>query len=199
MIYRQNFTFYQKKTGQHRFTTIWRVLLPLILPLILPLVFWPVMAQADIKAVLVEDITFPSDRLATQDGKGFVMAERTKPMIVNFWATWCAPCVHELPDLASAAALLSTGPEDTQIEVVLISVDRKGAAHAQNFLDERGIKGVISAYNPTSDWPRTLGLRGLPSTYLISADKTSVYLVSGPAAWADEAVLAQVKALITIQ
>ena len=196
MIYRQNFTFYQKKTGQRRFATIWRVLLHLILPL----VFWPVMAKADLKAVLVEDITFPSDRLVTQDGKGFVMVERTKPMIVNFWATWCAPCVHELPDLARAAALLSTADEDDQqIEVVLISVDRKGAAYAQDFLDERAIKGVISAYNPTSDWPRTLGLRGLPSTYLISADQTSIYLVSGPAAWADEAVLAQVKALITNQ
>ena len=192
MIYRQNFTFYQKKTGQRRFATIWRVLLLLV--------FWPVMAQADLKAVLVEDITFPSDRLATQDGKGFVMAERTKPMIVNFWATWCAPCVHELPDLARAAALLSTADEEgQQIEVVLISVDRKGAAHAQDFLDERGIKGVISAYNPTSDWPRTLGLRGLPSTYLLSADQTSIHLVSGPAAWADEAVLAQVKALIINQ
>jgi len=192
MIYRQNFTFYQKKTGQRLFA--------LICSLLMLTAFFPITAHAELKADPVLEVTFPANRLETHDGKGFVMAERTRPMIVNFWATWCAPCVHELPDLAKAAALLSEGsPEqqpEQQIDVILISVDRKGAAHAQDFLDERGITGVISAYNPTSDWPRVLGLRGLPSTYLISADQTSIYLVSGPAAWADEDVLSQVKTLI---
>ena len=112
-------------------------------------------------------------------------------MIVNFWATWCAPCVTELPELAEAAHLLSD-----DVDVVLISVDRKGAQHAQTFLDERNITGVISAHNPKSDWPRSLKLRGLPSTYLISADQTDIYLVSGPASWADEAILSKIKSLI---
>lgn len=188
MIYRQNFTFYQKKTGQSLFAVFW--------PWLMLAMCFPTIAAAELKAEPVFEVTFPADRLATHDGKGFVMAERTKPMIINFWATWCAPCVHELPDLAKASALLSKDSSYLPVDVVLISVDRKGATHAQDFLDKRGITGVISAYNPTSDWPRALGLRGLPSTYLVSADQTSIYLVSGPAAWADEAVLSQIKKLI---
>lgn len=144
----------------------------------------------------VTNVIFPDDKLATKEGAGFAVAEQERAMVINFWATWCAPCVTELPELAEAARLLAQGDEGEQIDVVLISVDRKGAAHAQAFLDERGIDDVISAYNPLSDWPRSLGLRGLPSTYLISADKQNIYLVSGPAHWADEAVIAQIRSLI---
>jgi thiol-disulfide isomerase/thioredoxin len=139
---------------------------------------------------------FPEDRLETSDGNGFAIASHEGAFILNFWATWCAPCVHELPALAKAAEKLSQ--DEVPISVVLISVDRKGADHAQNFLDERDIdiQGVISAFNPTSTWPRALGLSGLPSTYLIGADRTDIYLLHGPADWADEAVLSQVRALI---
>ncbi|MGC6517080.1 MAG: TlpA disulfide reductase family protein, partial [Candidatus Puniceispirillaceae bacterium] len=120
-----------------------------------------------------------------------------KAMVINFWASWCAPCVTELPELAEAAHILSDKKAGEEIQVVLISVDRKGADHAQAFLDERDITGVISAYNPKSDWPRHLGLRGLPATYLVSADKQDIYVINGPAAWADEAVISEIRSLIT--
>ena len=183
MIYRQNFTFYQKKTGFRHFAKA--LLLALLVTNSIAT------AQAELKLSPAHDVIFPSDRLDTSDGEGFSIADQNRAMIVNFWATWCAPCVTELPELAEAAHLLSD-----DVDVVLISVDRKGAQHAQTFLDERNITGVISAYNPKSDWPRSLKLRGLPSTYLISADQTDIYLVSGPASWADEAILSKIKSLI---
>ena len=183
MIYRQNFTFYQKKTGFRHFAKA------LVLA---SLIFNPItIVQAELKLSPAHDVIFPTDRLETSDGKGFSVAGQNRAMIINFWATWCAPCVTELPELAEAAHLLSD-----YVDVVLISIDRKGPQHAQEFLDERNITGVISAYNQKSDWPRSLKLRGLPSTYLISADQTDIYLVSGPASWADEAILSKIKSLI---
>jgi len=172
MIYRQNFTFYQKKTGFALFEGIG---LACKAGLMMAICAFMLVANAHQSAYANDDKTlalkaatetiFPDDRLMSKDGSGFSIASHEGALIVNFWA-------------------------------VLISVDRKGAEHAQNFLDERDITGVISAYNPTSSWPRALGLSGLPSTYLIGANRQEIYLLHGPADWADEAVIAQVRDVI---
>ena len=201
MIYRQNFTFYQKKTGfalfqgkgRGRKTGLMATIFALML---VTSASSSAYANDDKPLALKEaaETVFPDDRLETNDGSGFAIASHEGALIVNFWATWCAPCVHELPELAKAAEILSQ--DEAPIAVVLISVDRKGAAHAQAFLDERDITGVISAYNPTSSWPRALGLSGLPSTYVIGENRKQIHLLHGPAAWADEAVIAQIKEVI---
>ena len=201
MIYRQNFTFYQKKTGIADFQGNWAArkigliaaCWALIFVTIAPMsAFGDEDKRLDLKAV--PGTVFPDDRLETKDGTGFAIASHEGALLINFWASWCAPCVHELPELAKASEILSQ--DNMPISVVLISVDRKGAEHAQNFLDERHITGVISAYNPSSSWPRALGLSGLPSTYLIGANRKDIYLLHGPAAWADEAVIAQIRQAI---
>ena len=197
MIYRQNFTFYQKKTG---FAGFARLSFGYIRVALLAICVGGLASQAygdeaPLAGLLsVPETEFPDETLQTKHGKGFSVAGHEGPVILNFWATWCAPCVHELPELAEAARALSK--DEMPIDVVLISVDRKGADHAQDFLDERGITDVISAYNPTSTWPRALGLRGLPSTYLISADRGEIYLLHGPASWADDTILAEIRAKI---
>lgn len=112
--------------------------------------------------------------------------------VVNFWATWCAPCIKELPDLDEAARALA----GDDIRVVLVSVDRKGAEHAQAFLAERGVTTALSVHNPMSGWAREMGLRGLPSTFLISRDQSRAYLVQGPAEWAAPEILAEIRDLL---
>ena len=198
MIYRQNFTFYQKKTGFALFQGIGAArktgLMAALFALIVMTNAYDSALANDDKTLALKaaaDTIFPDDRLETHDGAGFAIASHEGALIVNFWATWCAPCVHELPELAKAAEILSQ--DEMPIAVVLISVDRKGAQHAQSFLDERQITGVISAYNPSSSWPRALGLSGLPSTYLIGANRKEIHLLHGPAAWSDEAVIAQIR------
>ena len=193
MIYRQNFTFYQKKTGFAAFVSAVARLFGAVFWLLM-IAHKPVMAADLLAAEAAHETAFPTDILATKDGEGFSIATHEGALLVNFWATWCAPCVHELPDLATAAK--GFDEKGVALDVVLISVDRKGPAHAQNFLDERGIDGVISAYNPKSTWPRELGLRGLPSSYLISADRKQIYLIQGPALWADAAVMDEIIAKI---
>ena len=111
------------------------------------------------------------------------------PLIVNFWATWCAPCIHELPALDRAAEALSG-----EARLLLVSVDRGGAAKAAGFLEERGIDTPHTAYDPKSLWARALGLRGLPSTLVITENQTEVWLISGPAEWDTDEVLSQLRA-----
>ena len=193
MIYRQNFTFYQKKTGFTSFVRRAAFLFVTSLTWLL-LSFSLVQGAEKLRLTQVHDTVFPDERLPTNEGDGFVLSEHEGALLVNFWASWCAPCVAELPLLAQAARAFDA--QGAGIEVVLISVDRKGADHAQDFLDKKHIRDVISAYNPSSSWPRALGLQGLPSTYLISADRSSIYLLYGPAHWSDEAVMAQVTQLI---
>lgn len=111
------------------------------------------------------------------------------PLIVNFWATWCAPCIHELPALDKAAETLAG-----DIQLLLVSVDRGGAEQAAAFLAERGIDTPLTAYDAKSDWARALKFRGLPSTLIISADQTDIWVVSGPAEWDAEDALSQLRA-----
>lgn len=205
MIYRQNFTFYQKKTGFAAFARATMTAIAGVFVLLM-MTHKPVMAEDLLATQEAHETVFPTDILLTKDGPddgaddgaGFSIAAHEGALLVNFWATWCAPCVHELPDLVAAAKGFAQRGE--ALDVVLISVDRKGPDHAQAFLDERGInvahERVISAYNPTSTWPRELGLRGLPSSYLISADRTKIFLIQGPALWADEAIMDEIAAKI---
>ena len=189
MIYRQNFTFYQKKTGFASFAGGLARLAIGVMSLILAS-HSTVMAETLLPLKAAHETVFPTETLAAKDGTTFAIADHDGALIVNFWASWCAPCVHELPDLAEASRAFKAA--DIAISVALISVDRKGRDHAQNFLDELGIADVISAYNPDSTWARALGVRGLPSTYLISADRDKIFLIQGPAAWADEAIMAEI-------
>ena len=193
MIYRQNFIFYQKKTGFAFFTGgLARLLLGSIC------LFFAshnaAYAQSLLPLQAAHETIFPTETLEADGKMGFSLADQKGALVVNFWASWCAPCVHELPDLAEASRAFKAA--NSAISVVLISVDRKGPTHAQTFLDELGITDVISAYNPDSSWARALGIRGLPSTFLISADRQKIYLVQGPAAWADPAIMAEITTAI---
>ena len=183
--YRQKFKFFQKKTGFWLFC------------LSLSWLFHPIIAQADtsiLDAKQLEEISLPEDELRSLTGQAFRFdAFKDKAgLVINFWATWCGPCVAELPELEDAAQKLMSD----NIQVMLISVDRKGLDHAQNFLDEREIKTPLSFHSPMSEWPRQLGLRGLPSTLLVSADQSQIYVVQGAASWADEQILNEVVALL---
>ncbi len=131
----------------------------------------------------------PGSSLQTKSGQPLRLAEAgSQALLVNFWATWCGPCVVELPALETAAAHL----REHSIKVVLVNVDRGGAEVAQPFLDKRQINTPLSAYDPNGEWARALKLRGLPTTLLIKQGLSGYASHTGPAEWASPAVLDQV-------
>jgi thiol-disulfide isomerase/thioredoxin len=102
-----------------------------------------------------------------------------KVVLLNIWATWCAPCRKEMPTLDRLQAELG-GPD---FEVVALSVDRKGPEAVRKFFDEIGIKHLALNIETSGKAMFTLGAFGLPLTLLIDREEREVGRVIGPAEW----------------
>ncbi len=132
----------------------------------------------------------PDTALTTQSGQPLQLAALSEQaLMVNFWASWCAPCIVELPALEAAAIQL----KGASIQVILVNLDRGGAAIAQPFLDERGINTPLSAYDPKGEWARAVQLRGLPTTLLIKPGHAEYAAFTGPAEWDSAPILHQIR------
>ena len=137
----------------------------------------------------------PLTHINTASGASFGLSDvADSPLIINFWATWCPPCVHELPQLNSLASKLR--PEG--ILVILVSVDRLGPLEAAPFLSARGIDAPLQLYDPSAIWARALKMKGLPTTLLIPKDRASYKVHTGPAEWDDEQVEGQIRTYLTL-
>ena len=115
-----------------------------------------------------------------------------RPVLINFWATWCAPCIAELPALSRAAAALA----DDGVTVLLVSIDRGGAAKAMPFLETHGVKGVRLGFDPKARLSRDMQVRGLPTTILLTAGQDAAWRFVGPFEWDDPAMLKLIRDLV---
>lgn len=106
-------------------------------------------------------------------------AFRGKVVLLNFWATWCAPCIREMPSLDRLQAAL--GGEDFQ--VVAVSVDRGGIKVADDFLKKQKIGNLPAYGDPRMQSFRAFGGKVMPTTFLISADGEVLGRLEGPAEW----------------
>ena len=113
---------------------------------------------------------------------------RGKVIVLNFWATWCAPCILEMPTLDKLKGDLA----GTDVEVLVVSVDLKGMEKVGPFWRERGFKHLAILLDQRSALYRAFGTRGLPTTYLIDKSGTIVGYLEGHADWASK----EAKALI---
>jgi thiol-disulfide isomerase/thioredoxin len=116
-------------------------------------------------------------------------------IVLNLWATWCAPCRKEMPDLAKLQTALG-GPE---FEVLALSVDRKGLEASQAFLKEIGVTNLTAYSEPEAKSLAALQALGLPATVLIDRNGKEAARLLGPADWASPEAQAMVKALIDEQ
>ncbi len=111
-----------------------------------------------------------------------------KVILVNFWATWCAPCRAEMPSLDRLQQAM--GGKD--FEVVIISLDRAGYDKAAAFLNEIGVKNLTTFIDPGIKAARKLGALGLPVSLLLNRKGDEIGRLTGPAEWDS----AEAKALI---
>jgi thiol-disulfide isomerase/thioredoxin len=102
-----------------------------------------------------------------------------KVVLVNIWATWCAPCVEEMPGLDRLQAAL--GQEG--LVVVPVSIDLQGAAVVRPFYERHGIKNLGIYIDFTNSFTQVVGVDAVPANLLISRDGKFVGHLVGNADW----------------
>ena len=132
--------------------------------------------------------------LTDEDGEVFTLDNlRGRPLLINFWASWCAPCIAEMPSLQKAAEQLH--PDG--IDVLLISLDRGGVKKALPVLRAHGVTTPRLGFDPKAALSREMGVSGLPTSFLLSADHQNCVIYVGPREWHEDDMQAEIRGFVT--
>jgi thiol-disulfide isomerase/thioredoxin len=101
-----------------------------------------------------------------------------KIILVNLWATWCEPCLREMPSLERMQSRLGD-----RITVLAISEDRGGSKIVEPFIGKLGLKSIKTYLDPKSGVERAFEVQGLPTSFLIDREGRVVGRVEGAAEW----------------
>jgi len=126
-------------------------------------------AGSELPAFVLKDASGKTLDLATLAGE---------PLLINLWATWCAPCVVELPMLNTIAAEMNG-----DLRVLTVSQDMRQTENVAPFLAQRGLDRLEPWLDPGSDLTFELGAQTLPATILYDSDGREVWRYIGGNDW----------------
>ena len=117
------------------------------------------------KPAATANMDFPTLEVATIDGKTFdLAARRGQWVVVNFWATWCGPCLKEMPELSALDAMRE------HVEVIGLDYEDIEPDALKAFMQKHPVVypiAIVDVYDPPRDFEAP---RGLPTTYLVAPD-----------------------------
>jgi thiol-disulfide isomerase/thioredoxin len=121
----------------------------------------------------------PETAFEDPDAEATSLADfRGKPVLLNLWATWCAPCVKELPTLDALQAR-----EGARLKVLTVSQDLEGRAKVAAFLAKGKYRTLEAWLDPQMALMGELGVTSLPTTILYDARGREVWRIAGDKDW----------------
>lgn len=138
--------------------------------------------------VVVAGDSAPDFSVTTDSGKKISLDNfGGKVLVLNFWATWCPPCINELPSLNQMAATL----KDSGVVVLGVSVDKDKASY-DRFLKKVRLNFETSR-DPNADISVNYGTFKYPETYVISRDGKVLEKFINEQPWTDPQIIARLK------
>ncbi|MBZ0272205.1 TlpA family protein disulfide reductase [bacterium] len=143
-------------------------------------------------SVMGERVEAKGFTLPDMSGKPVSLADlRGKVVFLNFWATWCAPCRREMPDIQRLYRKMD--PE--QFAIVTVSVDSGGREDVARFFRSRQLE-VPALLDPENKVARIYGVTGFPETFLIDKQGKLVERFIGPRNWLSDSFMERYRELI---
>lgn len=144
----------------------------------------------DMRKLVWADRAVPDVAFKDKDGGDLRLADyRGQVVVLNFWATWCAPCRKEMPSLEALQGQIDG------VEVVTVSVGHAQPGAVDRFFNEIGVTALPHHSDPKMELSRAMGVLGLPVTVLIDASGREVARLTGEADWAAPEALAVLRDL----
>lgn len=113
------------------------------------------------------------------------------PTLINLWATWCAPCITEMPMLDNLADIMGD-----ELRVITVSQDLQGAQLVEPFFEKSQFRNLQPWLDPDAQLGQAFGDRGMPVTVLFDANGQEVFRVTGGYEWDGEEAIAAVREAI---
>lgn len=143
------------------------------------------------KLTLADPVVLPEVALLSMtDEEASLAAYSGQWVVLNFWATWCAPCRAEMPSLDRLQAAM---PE---LAVLPVATGRNPPEAIARFWEEAAITHLVTLRDPKSLLARQIGVAGLPVTLILNPEGQEVGRLIGDAAWDAEEAQALLKALM---
>ena len=135
----------------------------------------------------------PQTEFTDRDGGAHSLAEwKGKVVLVNFWATWCAPCRKELPALDT----LNRDLGGADFAVVTIAAGRNALPGITRLFDEVGVTSLPVYLDPKLQLSREMGVMGVPVSILLDREGREIARMSGDAEWDSASARAIIAALV---
>ena len=135
----------------------------------------------------ISDLKFKDD-----EGKEISFSDfQDKVLLVNFWATWCAPCIKEMPSLDRLKKKINKN-----FDVIAVSVDRDGVKKVKDFFNENKITNLEEYFDTKNSLAKEMNLIGLPTSFFINKKGDLIGYFQGDLEWDNNTVIEFINYLI---